>query len=71
MPEYLTIKQAMAATGKSRSSIRGIVEPIRDDENHPDKDHIKRIKSGGSMVWHLSEELLFRHYQKLDNEPVG
>jgi hypothetical protein len=64
MPTFLTIKEAMDATGKSRGAIRSIIEPIRDSETHPDREHIQQTKIGASMAWQVSDELLHRHYPK-------
>lgn len=64
MPNFLTIKEAMAATGKSRGAIRSIIEPIRDSNAHPDKEHLRTTQIGAAVAWQLSEELLFRHYPK-------
>jgi hypothetical protein len=65
MPTFLTIKEAMIATGKSRGAIRSIIEPIRDSATHSDREHIRQTQIGAAMAWQLSDDLLFRHYPKL------
>ena len=68
MPTFLTVKEAAKLTGKSPSSIRRVVYPIIQDENHADRFHIEptvddvnklRMK-GENFAWRISEELLRR-----------
>lgn len=68
MTRFLTVKEAARDTGKSPSSIRRIIYPILESENHPDRPHIQpsieevqqfRIK-GENFAWRISEDLLRR-----------
>ena len=68
MTQFLTVKEAARSTGKSPSSIRRIIYPILETENHPDRPQIQptiedvqqfRIK-GENFAWRISEELLQR-----------
>jgi hypothetical protein len=68
MTEFFTMKEAAETTGKSPSSIRRIIYPILETENHPDRHHIQptveevqqfRMK-GENFAWRISEELLRR-----------
>lgn len=68
MTQFLTVKEAARSTGKSPSSIRRIIYPILETENHPDRPQIQpsredvqqfRIK-GENFAWRISEELLRR-----------
>lgn len=68
MTPFLTVKEAARRTGKSPSSIRRVIYPIIQDDQHPDRQHIQppveealqlRIR-GESFAWRLSEELLAR-----------
>ena len=68
MPQFLTVKESARLTGKSPSSIRRVIYPIIQDENHPDRSHIEptiddvkalRLK-GENFAWRIREELLRR-----------
>jgi hypothetical protein len=68
MPAFLTVREAALRTGKSPSSIRRVIYPIIQNDQHPDRKDIEpgvedalqlRIK-GESFAWRLSEELLRR-----------
>lgn len=68
MSQFYTVTEAARLTGKSPSSIRRIIHPIRDDDQHPNRVHIQpsvadaqalRIK-GENFAWRISEELLAR-----------
>lgn len=68
MPKFLTVKEAAKATGKSPSSIRRIVYPILENDEHPDRSQIEpdvklakalRLK-GENFAWKISEKLLRR-----------
>ena len=68
MNAFHTVKEAALITGKSPSSIRRIIYPIIEAENHPDRDQIRptvdevrelRVK-GENFAWRISEELLRR-----------
>lgn len=68
MTKFLTVKEAAQATGKSASSIRRIIYPILENDQHPDRVHIEptvkeakalRLK-GENFPWKISEELLRR-----------
>lgn len=76
MSQFLTVKEAALSTGKSPSSIRRVIYPILDGENHPDRQHIRptveevqqfRVK-GENFAWRISEELLRREVP-LEPEP--
>jgi hypothetical protein len=68
VPTFLTVKEAARLTGKSPSSIRRVIYPIIQKDDHPDRSHIEpkveevvklRLK-GENFAWRLSEELLRR-----------
>lgn len=68
MTKFLTVKEAAKITGKSPSSVRRIIYPILEDNQHPDRHHIEpdvetaqalRLK-GENFAWKISEELLAR-----------
>lgn len=68
MPTFLTVKEAATLVGKSPSSIRRIIYPILEQDDHPDRIHIQpapdevvqlRLK-GENFAWRVSEELLHR-----------
>lgn len=68
MTNFLTVKEAAKIVGKSPSSVRRILYPILEDDQHLDRHHIEpdvetakalRVK-GESFPWKLSEELLRR-----------
>lgn len=76
MSQFLTVKEAAQSTGKSPSSIRRVIYPILEGENHPDRQHIRptieevqqfRVK-GENFAWRISEELLRREVP-LEAEP--
>jgi hypothetical protein len=68
MSKFLTVKEAAEIAGKSTSSIRRIIYPILENDQHPDRHHIEpdvktakalRVK-GENFAWKLSRELLRR-----------
>lgn len=68
MPQFLTVKEAALRTGKSSSSIRRVIYPIIENDQHPDRPHVQpspeevmqlRLK-GENFAWRLSDELLQR-----------
>lgn len=68
MPKFLTVKEAAKLVGKSPSSIRRIIYPILENDQHPDRKDINptpedakalRLK-GENFPWRISEELLRR-----------
>jgi len=68
MPKFLPVKEAAKLVGKSPSSIRRIIYPILDKDQHPDRKHIHptpddakalRLK-GQNFPWKISEDLLHR-----------
>jgi hypothetical protein len=68
MTPFLTVKEAAQRTGKSPSSIRRVIYPIIQNDQHPDRPQIEpsveealrqRMK-GESFAWRLSDELLRR-----------
>lgn len=68
MPEFLTVKEAAKLTGKSASSIRRVIYPIVENDQHPDRHHVQpgieevhQLRMKGEIFgWRLSEELLRR-----------
>src|SRR5262245_148444 len=65
---FLTVKEAAAKTGKSPSSIRRLIYPILENDEHADRPHIEpnpaearvlRLK-GENFAWRVSEEFLAR-----------
>lgn len=73
---YVTVKEAARLTGKSASSIRRIIYPIVQNDDHPDRGHIQpsiedartRRMNGATFAWRLSEELL-RRTVKFESAP--
>lgn len=68
MAHYLTVKEAAKLVEKSPSSIRRIIYPILEKDDHPDRHHVLpapqeaiqlRLK-GENFAWRISEELLRR-----------
>ena len=68
MTNFLTVKEAAQVMGKSPSSIRRVIYPIIEDDNHadrgmiqpaPDDARTKRI-NGEVFAWQIAEELLRR-----------
>ena len=68
MAKFLTVKEAAKVNGKSASSIRRIIYPILEDDQHPDRHYIEpdvetakalRMK-GENFPWKISKELLDR-----------
>lgn len=68
MAQFLTVKEAATLVGKSPSSIRRVIYPILEQDNHPDRQHIQptpdeatqlRLK-GENFAWRISDELLER-----------
>lgn len=66
MSSFLTVKEAAKLTGKSASSIRRIIYPVIEDDNHVDRIHIQpsadearqlRLK-GENFPWRISEEFV-------------
>jgi hypothetical protein len=66
--QFLTVREAAILTGKSPSSIRRILYPIIQQDQHADRQHIQpsveealtlRMK-GENFAWRVSEELLHR-----------
>jgi len=68
MTAFLTVKEAARLTGKSPSSIRRIIYPIIEADQHVDRPHIQpsveeviALRSKGeNFAWRISEELLRR-----------
>lgn len=71
---YLTVNEAAKNANKSPSSIRRIIYPILDDDNHPDRHYIqpspakaKELRSKGeNFAWRISDKLLQREIQKTE-----
>lgn len=68
MSQFLTVKEAAQIVGKSPSSIRRVIYPIIQDDQHPDRDQIQpsiddvrqlRLK-GENFAWRVSEEFIRR-----------
>lgn len=79
MPQFLTVKEAAKLTGKSASSVRRVIYPIIQGQNHPDRQHIEptegeatklRLK-GENFAWRISEELLRREVPVEPVKPAG
>jgi hypothetical protein len=77
MTSFVTVKEAARLVGKSPSSIRRLIYPIIEADNHPDRPHIRptveevpqlRLK-GENFAWRVSEELLRREIPV--SEPTG
>ncbi len=70
--EFLSLKDAEAFTGKSRSTLRRFVESITRTENHPDRhliepsiDEVKQLHaSNNPFAWRINRELLEREFRK-------
>ncbi|MBI5760026.1 MAG: hypothetical protein HZA46_16030 [Planctomycetales bacterium] len=68
MATFFTVKEAARLTGKSPSSIRRIIYPIIETDQHVDRPHIQpnvdeviALRSKGeNFAWRISEELLRR-----------
>ena len=68
MTKFHTVKEAAQITGKSPSSIRRIIHPIIQKDEHPDRHHIhptveearKLRLEGINFAWQISDELLRR-----------
>ena len=68
MSLFLTVKEAALRTGKSPSSIRRVIYPIVENDQHPDRsdilpspeDALKLRMKGENFAWRISEELLLR-----------
>lgn len=68
MSSFLTVKEAALLMGKSPSSIRRIIYPIVESDQHPDRPQIQpsvedvlRLRmQGENFAWRISEELLRR-----------
>ena len=68
MPRFLTVKEAATLTGKSSSSIRRVIYPVIEHDQHADREHIapsveevKQLRmKGENFAWKISEELLRR-----------
>lgn len=79
MSTFLTVKEAAELTRKSTSSIRRIIYPIVEADDHPDRSQIQpsveevrelRMK-GENFPWRLSEELLRREVPADDHLEKG
>ena len=79
MTKFLTVAEAAKLVGKSPSSIRRIIYPILNSDQHPDRHQIKpdpqeaktlRLK-GENFPWRISEELLRRHVPEGGAKPAG
>ncbi len=77
MRDFITVKEAARLTGKSPSSIRRIIYPIIENDQHIDRHHIQpsadeaiqlRLK-GENFAWRLSEELLRREIPIVETAP--
>lgn len=68
MPTFHTVKEAAKLTGKSPSSIRRIIHPIVQTDQHPDRKHVSPTveeahnlrEKGINFAWRISDELLHR-----------
>ena len=79
MPTFLTVKEAAKLTGKSPSSIRRVIYPIIQDDNHADRlhieptvDNVKKLRlKGENFAWRISEELLRLEVPVETEKPAG
>ena len=77
MNAFLTVKEAAQLVGKSPSSIRRIIYPILEDDQHPDRSHIQPSPedaqalrlNGETFAWRISEELLRRQIPEGSAKP--
>lgn len=78
---FLTVREASALTGKSPSSIRRVLYPIIQHDEHPNRQHIEpsveealklRVK-GENFAWRVSEEFLRRAIplESIPEKPTG
>lgn len=79
MTKFLTVSEAAKLVGKSPSSIRRIIYPILNSDQHPDRHQIKpdpeeakalRLK-GENFAWRIAEELLRRHVPETGAKPTA
>jgi hypothetical protein len=79
MTKFLTVAEAAKLVGKSPSSIRRIIYPILENDQHPDRHQIEpspdeakalRLK-GENFPWRISEELLRRHVPEAGAKTAG
>lgn len=79
MTNFLTVSEAAKLVGKSPSSIRRIIYPILNSDQHPDRQQIKpgpeeakalRLK-GENFPWRVSEGLLRRHVPEPGAKPAS
>ena len=76
MTEFLSLTQAEAYTGKSRSTLRRFVESITKSNDHPDRilitpkpDEVKQLRANKHpFSWRVSKSLLDRTFAKEDSE---
>jgi hypothetical protein len=79
MTQFLTVKEAARLTGKSSSSIRRIIYPIIEADQHVDRPHIQpsvedvvQLRSKGeNFAWRISEELLRREVPEVPATEQG
>jgi len=79
MSKFLTVAEAAKLIGKSPSSIRRIIYPILEDDQHPDRpliepspDEAKALRlKGENFPWRISEELLRRHAPEAGAKAAG
>ena len=79
MSKFLTVAEAAKLIGKSPSSIRRIIYPILEDDQHPDRpliepspDEAKALRlKGENFPWRVSEELLRRHAPEAGAKAAG
>jgi hypothetical protein len=79
MSKFLTVAEAAKLVGKSPSSIRRIIYPILENDQHPDRHQIEpspdeakalRLK-GENFPWRIAEELLRRHVPEAGTKAAG
>ena len=74
MDKFYSINEAAAFSGKSQSTIKRLINPIRNDEDHPDReflvpspDEYARLKREGQPYnWRIAESFLLRKFPKAD-----
>jgi len=75
MQKHYTIKEAAAVTGKSQSTIKRLIAPIREDESSADRHHLlpspeqyaEFKKSGQPFNWQISDSFLRQRFPTVES----
>ncbi len=75
MQKHYTIKEAAAFTGKSQSTIKRLIAPIREDDSSVDRQQLLPSpeqyadlkKSGQPFNWQISEAFLRQHFPVVES----